>query len=229
MKDTLWDRIKEYENVNRNYLMKNSNVIIRLDWKSFHTFTRWLDKPFDIDLITIFQKVVKLLAKEISWFKLAYIQSDEISIWMNDLDTIQTEWWFDYNINKINSVCASLCTWYFNKLWNKSDKIAFFDCRCFNIPQDDIANYFLWRQKDWYRNSVQMYARSMFSQKELQWKKMQDMKDMLFNIECDRDDIKSVFKNWTYMLQDWLTFEDIRPSYENISALVNPILFSNQP
>lgn len=228
MKDTLGDRMKEYENINRNNLMKNSDVIIRLDWKAFHTFTRWLDKPFDIDLITTFQNVVKLLAKQISWFKLAYIQSDEISIWINDTDTIQTQWRFDYNINKINSVCASLCTWYFNKLWNKSDKIANFDCRCFNIPRDEIVNYFLWRQKDWYRNSVQMYARSIFSQNELQWKKMQEMKDMLFNNECDWDELDQVFKNWTYILQSWLMFEDIRPSYENLKWIIEPLYIINK-
>lgn len=223
MKDSLWDRMKSYEDVNRNKLMSKSDVIIRIDWKAFHSFTRWLAKPYDRDLIDTFTKVVNLLKKQISGFKLAYIQSDEISIWINDKESIQTQWRFYYNINKINSVCASLCTGYFNKIRHKSDKIAFFDCRCFNIPEQDIANYFLWRAKDWYRNSVQMFARSVYSQKQLHGKHIQDIKDMLFNDEYDWDDIDSVFKNGTFITKD-LEIVDIRPNYESINNIVCPLL-----
>ena len=221
-KDSLWDRMKWYEDVNRNYLMKNSNVIIRLDWKSFHTFTRWLDRPFDNDLIETMKNVTIELSKKIPWFKIAYIQSDEISILINDLDTIQTQWWFDYNINKINSICASMATAYFNKLWNKTNKIAMFDCRCFNIPREDISNYFLRRAKDWNRNSVQMYWRSIYSQKQLHWKKILEIKDMLFNDWCDWDDIDSVYKNWTFVFKNMYT-SDIRPDYISIQSNIDPL------
>lgn len=45
---TLGDRMKEYyENITRNKLTRRTPVIIRLDGKAFHTFTRGFDKPFD--------------------------------------------------------------------------------------------------------------------------------------------------------------------------------------
>ena len=223
--DSLGDRMKTaYEDVTRNYLMRNSDVIIRLDWKAFSNFTKWLIKPFDIVLIETMQKVVLKMAKEISWFKLAYLQSDEISIWINDTDTIQTQGWFDYNINKINSVAASLMTGYFNKIWKWSDKTAFFDCRCFNIPRDEIANYFLWRQKDWYRNSVQMYARSIFSHKQLQYKKIVDIFDMFYEEGVSREANPDVCRNWTFIDKNGALLTGIFPRFECTSQLVKEAL-----
>jgi len=222
--DSLWDRMKKTENVNRNYLMSNSDVIIRIDGKAFTNFTKWLEKPYDDLLIKTMQTVVLRLIKDIPWFKLAYLQSDEISIRINDTDTIQTQGWFDYNINKINSICASLMTGYFNEIWSGNNKTAFFDCRCFNIPREDIANYFLRRQKDWYRNSVQMYARSKFKQKELQGKKMSDIFDMLYeNWYEPRTSLDWVYKNWTFISKDRVMY-DVLPNFDDINWLIQDIL-----
>ena len=54
-----------------------------------------------------------------------------------------------------------------------------FDARAFNIPMDEVKNYFIWRQQDWIRNSVQMLAQAHFSHKELHGKNQSDMHDML--------------------------------------------------
>ena len=42
-----------------------------------------------------------------------------------------------------------------------------FDARCFNIPKEEVANYFYWRQLDATRNSIQMVGQANFSHKEL--------------------------------------------------------------
>lgn len=48
MRDSLGDRMKiNYEGVYRFSLPRRMPFIIRLDGKSFHTFTRGLDRPFD--------------------------------------------------------------------------------------------------------------------------------------------------------------------------------------
>ena len=39
--------MKKYEYVTRTYLTCRMPVIVRLDGKAFHTFTRGLKKPFD--------------------------------------------------------------------------------------------------------------------------------------------------------------------------------------
>lgn len=48
MKDELGDRMKSYyENRSKTFLARRTPVIIRLDGKAFHTFTRGFNKPFD--------------------------------------------------------------------------------------------------------------------------------------------------------------------------------------
>lgn len=51
-KDSLGDRMKQYENVSRVYLTRRTPVIIRIDGKAFHVFTRGMRKPFDRILVS---------------------------------------------------------------------------------------------------------------------------------------------------------------------------------
>lgn len=59
------------------------------------------------------------------------------------------------------------------------DKGAMFDCRCFNIPKEEVTNLIYWRQLDASRNSIQMVGQANFSHKELQNKSCNDIQDML--------------------------------------------------
>lgn len=40
-------RMKKYEAVSKNVLMRRTPVIIRVDGRAFHTFTKGFQKPFD--------------------------------------------------------------------------------------------------------------------------------------------------------------------------------------
>ncbi|MEM4260957.1 MAG: tRNA(His) guanylyltransferase Thg1 family protein, partial [Candidatus Woesearchaeota archaeon] len=153
-KSSIDDRMKRYENVNRYSLIRRTPVIIRLDGKAFHSFTKDLDKPFDEDLHNTFKQTVFYLVSQIQGAVFAYTQSDEISILLRDWDTLTTDAWFDYNIQKMASVSASIVTAKFNMLWHKSNKIAFFDSRVFNLPKEEVCNYFIWRQQDATKNSI---------------------------------------------------------------------------
>ena len=68
------------------------------------------------------------------------------------------------------SIAAANMTANFNKLLSEAkdgiERLALFDARAFNVPENDMVNAFLWRVKDWKRNSIQMYARSFFSHKD---------------------------------------------------------------
>lgn len=114
-KDSLGDRMKGYENISRIYLTKRSPVIIRIDGKAFHTFTRGFAKPFDKFFMRAMQITAQKLCEVISGCKLAYIQSDEISLLLTDYDTIDTQPWFDNNLQKLVSVSASIATLTFNR------------------------------------------------------------------------------------------------------------------
>ena len=113
---TLGDRMKNnYENITRYYLTRRMPVIIRLDGRSFHTFTRGFKKPFDDILVKTMQDTMKYLCENIQGCVLGYTQSDEISLVLTDYAEITTEAWFGNNLQKMCSVSASMATVAFNK------------------------------------------------------------------------------------------------------------------
>jgi tRNA(His) 5'-end guanylyltransferase len=199
-KDSLGNRMKQnYEDVYRFKLTRRTPVIVRLDGKAFHTLTRGCDKPFD----DIFQfsmiETMRKLCEEIQGVKCAYTQSDEISLLLIDFDRLDTHAWFDYNLQKIVSVSASIASVGFSNAYCKT---GIFDARAFNIPKDDVKNYFIWRQKDWERNSLQMLAQSHYSQKQLHKKNKADMHEMLYEKDVNWADLEPRCKNGTFMFRD---------------------------
>lgn len=209
-RDSLGDRMKEnYENRSKTYLVRRMPVIIRLDGKAFHTFTKGMKKPYDEIFHSTMNATMKYLCENIQGCKLGYTQSDEITLLLTDYDTLDTDAWFDNNVQKICSVSASMATMAFNKYlreftdnYLKSDawvnhyweeetekyastlknalvRGAMFDSRCFNIPEDEVTNCFIWRQQDATRNAIQMLGQCNFSHKELQGKSCNVIQDML--------------------------------------------------
>jgi tRNA(His) 5'-end guanylyltransferase len=68
---------------------------------------------------------------------------------------------------------------YENTLIKSLTKGAMFDARCFSIPKEEVCNYFIWRQQDATRNSIQMVGQANFSHRELQNKSCNEIQDML--------------------------------------------------
>ena len=188
-KDPLTTRMKEfYENRTKTFLPRRTYTIIRLDGKAFHTYTKGLIKPFDEGLISDMNNTAIELCKSIQGAKLAYVQSDEITVVVTDFDNIDTSAWFDGSVQKIVSVSASIATATFNKLRVKRDikninKLAFFDSRTFTIPsQMEVINNLIWRQYDCIRNSIQTLSQVYYSHKELEGKSQLEMLDMCYNV-----------------------------------------------
>ena len=134
------------------------------------------------------------LCEAIDGAKIAYMQSDEISILVTDWSSLDTQPWFDYRIQKVASVTSSLATALFNEAKNQTmfevrgsmvegAKVpsALFDCRAFNVPAHEVVNYFLWRQQDATRNSIQGLAQANFSHRQLHGKNNNVMQEMLFS------------------------------------------------
>ena len=117
-KTTLGDRMKNnYENISRYYLTRRMPVIIRIDGKAFHTFTRGFKKPFDDILVSTMQDTMKYLCENIQGCVLGYTQSDEISLVLTDYAELTTDAWFGNNLQKMCSVSASMATLAFNKFY----------------------------------------------------------------------------------------------------------------
>ena len=102
MQDSLGDRMKRYENVNRTYLTRRTPVIIRVDGKAFHTFTKGFQKPFDNFMIRAMQTTMQCLCENIQGCVFGYTQSDEITIVLVDYQTLETGAWFEYNLSLIH-------------------------------------------------------------------------------------------------------------------------------
>jgi tRNA(His) 5'-end guanylyltransferase len=200
MKDELGTRMKEfYEDRFRYKLPRRAYTIMRVDGKCFSTYTRGLERPFDDGLIEDMNNTAAYLCKNIMGAKMGYVQSDEISILITDFDTQDTQAWFDYNVQKMTSIAASLATSEFNRLRLirkcmggdiegyvdaidlSTFNMANFDARVFQIPSRiEVENYFIWRMQDCVRNSISSVAQSLYSHKELNGKSTNDMQEMIF-------------------------------------------------
>ena len=201
MKDSIGDRMKEnYENRAKTKLLRRTPVIIRLDGKAFHTFTKEFNKPFDEILTLTMQKTMLALCKLVQGCVLGYTQSDEITLVLTDYTKLETSAWFDYDIQKVCSVSASIATLAFNRCFlneiqKKYESISeltisvyyqawlkgvLFDARCFNIPKEEVTNCLLWRQQDATRNSINAVGQAYFSHKELHGLNTNQVQDKLF-------------------------------------------------
>ncbi|MFE2047980.1 tRNA(His) guanylyltransferase Thg1 family protein [Streptomyces sp. NPDC059459] len=182
MSDTtaLGDRMKAYEAVHRAVLSRRTYTILRLDGRAFHTYLRGADKPFDMPFIADMAAVAEALCEEISGAVFAYHQSDEISILLTDFATPGTQPWFGGVVAKQLSVSASLATAVLNE--RRPGERALFDARVFTISDPvEVANYFLWRQRDAVRNSISMAAQAHFSHKRLHGVTSNGMQELLWS------------------------------------------------
>lgn len=116
-KDSLGDRMKQYEYVTRNYLTRKLPAIIRIDGKAFHSFTRGFKKPFDEIFVKSMQETMKYLCENVQGCVLGYTQSDEITLVLVDYQSIEACSWFDNNVQKMCSVSASMATMAFNRFF----------------------------------------------------------------------------------------------------------------
>lgn len=213
-KDNLGDRMKRYEALTTSImLMENLPVYARIDGRAFHTFCRGLNKPFDLEFVDVMQYTCKRLVSKTNAI-LGYVQSDEISLaWLNPSKAP-----FDGRLFKLQSVLAAMATSIFTqtiysgveyekskakyiKLAERCQKQdACFDCRVFQLPnEEELANCFLWRENDAYRNSVSMLAQAYFSYKELQGKSSAEMQEMYYQkTGKNYNDLESHLKRGTY-------------------------------
>jgi len=174
--DNLGDRMKTYEKAFSHILPIRMPVIVRLDGKAFHTLTRNIE-PFDDKIQTAMNATSLKLCEEMQNAVFAYSQSDEISILMHPYKKLESEPWFGNDLAKIVSITAAIASTTFSQVYSK---IAYFDSRVFVLPEADVCNYFVWRQKDWIRNSVQMLARSLYSHNQLLNKNTEELHELIF-------------------------------------------------
>lgn len=202
--DSLGDRMKWYERrYTEQVVLPMIPVICRIDGKSFHTFTKGLERPYDQRLSQLMVDTTKFLVEE-TGARCGYTQSDEISLcWLTD--DPKSEIFFRGKLFKLISVVGSMTTAFFNKrlpdsIPEKADQLAMFDSRVWEVPlYYEASNYFIWREQDATRNSISMAAQSLYSHKNLHKKSGSEMQEMLFQKGINWNNYPRFFKRGTYV------------------------------
>ena len=185
-KDPLGDLIKSWEKSTEYVLDSKLPVVIRLDGRAFHTFTKNFHHPFDAILHRAFVDTTKALMQE-SGACYGYTQSDEITLVLHPNVENDSQLIFGGRVQKLVSCLASFASVTFNSLLEKSGcaifngkKYATFDCRAFNAPSiENACKAVEWREQDASKNSVQAYARSFFSSNQLHGKNDYEQRNMI--------------------------------------------------
>lgn len=203
--DALGDRIKGYESLTTSRkAFKGQPFVIRLDGKSFHTFTRGLARPYDSRLATLMIETTRHLVGEFGAL-VGYTQSDEITLGFYLPAHTKSEYPFDGKFQKLESISASAATAYFNQyltryLPEKAGTMPVFDSRAFVVPNiQELYHVFLWRQQDATKNAISMAAQSVFSHKQLLGKSGPEKQEMLFQKGINFNDYPAFFKRGTFL------------------------------
>lgn len=195
--DAIGDRMKGYEHAARAALPRRMPVIVRVDGKAFHTWTRGCERPFDGKLVDVMNAAAVALCEEIQGAQMAYVQSDEIRVLVHNYKRYASSAWFDNEVQKTVSVSASIAaatvTAASPRLFGEV-RGAFFDSRVFVLPESEVTNYFIWRQQDAVRNSIQMVAQSLYSQRELHGKNQLALRELIQAKGQDWDELPTHLK-----------------------------------
>ena len=205
-RDNFGDRMKTYERLAESQLIPNLPIVVRLDGKSFSKYTSRLERPYDLKLIELIQNTCKHLMKISHNIKVAYQQSDEITLIIsNDYDNPVE---YSGRVQKLCSILAAECSVYFAThayiLENALHDHPVFDCRIFNVPDwVEASNAVLWREQDATKNSIQLAGQSNFSHKEMQGLKNNQVQEkLLLEKNINWNDYPASFKRGSYIKRE---------------------------
>lgn len=133
--------------------------IIRVDGRAFHTFTKGMRRPYDIDFMHSMDDTAVVLCEEIQNARYAYVQSDEISVLVK-ANGEKAQTWFGGERDKVISISAAIASAEKSRQWERR---AQFDSRVITTDLAmDVERYLIWRQHDAFRNAVSMAAQAHF-------------------------------------------------------------------
>lgn len=190
--DKLEDKCLYYRGLTDTKLLPNANVIIMLDGRSFSKKVKnKFEKPFSDTFINFMDETAIYLCQNIPNVKMAFVQSDEISLLMKD---DSGDPFFGNRLCKIQSICASMATAKFNHCATidevnrkgadclKDMPLYEFDCKAWNVPNDnDAFAWFLYRQNDCIKNSKQQLVQTYIPHKRLLNLKTDEQIELLKN------------------------------------------------
>jgi tRNA(His) 5'-end guanylyltransferase len=176
----LGDRMKRYERAFKQTLPRRAYTLMRLDGRAFHTYLKDSEKPFDNGFVEDMDAVATVLCKEIQGVQFAYTQSDEISLLITDFQTLQSDPPFGGVVAKLLSIPPSIASVVMHSR-RQSRLLPQFDCRVWSMTDPvEVANYFVWRQRDAVTNSIQMLAQHYYRPRSLHGRSTNELQGILF-------------------------------------------------
>lgn len=222
--DSLGDRMKSYEALETSRVfMSGLPVIVRIDGKNFHTYTKGFERPFDFRMKVAMLDTTKRLVEETNAV-IGYTQSDEITLVLPDDRPIL----FEGRIFKLVSFLASLATMTFNRsIAYEQKRYATFDCRCFQVPnRAEAVNCLIWRELDAIKNSVSALAQKYFSHRQLEGKNSDDKKAMLAEKGVNWIELEPYFRKGSFVRRRVFTRKFTAEELQNLppkhNARLNP-------
>ena len=234
-KDSLGERMRQnYEFPYRFFLTKRTPIIIRIDMQNAHNFTSFMKKPFDPIFIESMHNTALNLCEQLTNVEFAYTQGDEINLFLTDYKKILLGQWQNGNLQKMVSLSASIATIEFNAAYthailNHTELDAestnqyssninkmIFESTIFNIPESEVINYFIYRQTECAKNSVQLAGGYYFNNDKLHNLNGNDIQEKLKNIGINWNEYPSFFKRGIctkreeYIVHDDYKNEDIK-------------------
>lgn len=147
-------KMRVYEESLDQLILPEMYMVARLDGRGFTRLTKQVCKfeaPFDTRFRDLMLKTVEHLMQ--SGFRIVYgfTESDEISLLFHpNADT------FSRKVRKLNSLLAAEASAVFSMALGR---VAVFDCRIVPLPNWGLVeDYFLWRQEDAHRNSLNSHC-----------------------------------------------------------------------
>lgn len=188
---------KDAERATRTSLVEGLPAVIRLDGRAFHSYCQGLERPYDERLMADMDATALALAEQVDGVRLAYVQSDEISLLLTDRigDAVQG-FMFGGQVQKLTSITAAIASATLNarRLGAVTERIALFDSRVFQLPDmDAVQRYFCWRQADARVNSLSMLASTHFSHRRLHGVSTRERVEMLRDVGVHAEDLPPAF------------------------------------
>jgi len=221
--DEYGNRMKDYERMETGRrFMPLLPVYARIDGRSFSKFTKGMRRPYDKRMSRCMIETAKYLVDQTDAM-IGYVQSDEISLaWYSD--SVDSQIFFDGKIQKMVSVLAGMASVKFLHEYRNTfgaqadmDALPLFDARVFQLPTKvELANTFLWRERDATKNAISMAARSFYSHAELHKKSGSEMQEMMFLAGQNFNDYPAFFKRGTFVRRELVDIELSAGEYANI-------------
>lgn len=230
MANSRFEYVKSFER--ENFLLPDTYIVIRVDGKGFHKFSKEYSfaKPNDLRALTVMNNAAKTIVQQFSDIVMAYGDSDEYSFLLRKQCKL-----FERREMKLVSTFASAILAYYYYYWQQEfpekpllpTRLPNFDARAIVYPNDSaIRDYFRWRQVDCHINNLYnttfwtLVEKGELSPKEAENSLIgtlsQDKNEILFSrFGINYNNEPEIFKKGTIIVRD---YDNYKPQVEQEDA-----------